>query len=187
MTIVIWKKEDNKIVLWADSQVTFWFHKWKTDKLFESKYIIFWWAWLHSESLALQDFLEDYKLEINNKKDLFIAMTNFYIHLKTIWMIDSRAENDKEVANHFVIVLKPTWQLFRYVSWSLTEVDDYAVLWSWMYTWLAIMEHWWTVKEAIEMACKQNLYCWWDINILDINIVEKDIEEKKWFFKRLFS
>lgn len=166
MTVIAVKKENNKIIIWSDSQWTMWSHKSNLQdntKLFNLWDIIFWSSWLFSESNFMNIYLLENKPTLKTEIDFAKFFCNFekWLSVQTNWNI-----NKSENSYIFIV----NWKIFKIWKFEIIEIKDFRAIWSGWIQALMGLELWFDVEKTLKAVCKYDLFCNEPINIIEINL-----------------
>lgn len=170
MTIIVAKKEKNKIHLASDNQTTWGDSKLETknentnrskvEKISDDFWI--WCSWSVQEITIFHRFCQRTKPKWDTENDIFDFMCEFKD------FCEKRIKNF-EFNSMYIIVYK--WKIFTANWWyNIQEKVKYATAGSWMFCASVAIDMWASAKEAVAMAIKHDLYCGGEVHEIEIEI-----------------
>lgn len=173
MTIIAVKKEKKKITISSDSQITAGQMIEFTNKLCKVGNIVFWGAGYLNELQIMERFLKDNGYDektVKNEQALFNLFGDFYKYLKDKGVIDSRENWEKSVFNSFIFIIENLGKVYKYSHWCLMEVKDYTAVGSGQAIGKTVLSMGGTTQEAVKKASDLTIYCWGDVNTIEVKI-----------------
>ena len=158
MSVIAVKRFPNKIVMSADSQVTFGDHKTQTSgeglsvsKIYESNNIIVGSSGTVVESNFFRLFTDSHLLSTDTELEILRYLVDF-----TKWMkdFDSSFTAPK---NHYIIVIGET--IAQILGLEIHLVESFSAVGSGMWVALGALTQGASCEDAIEAAKKYDLYC----------------------------
>lgn len=170
MTIIVAKKEKNKIVLACDNQTSFWWYKISTSndntnrakikKIDESFAIAS--SGMVQEITIFQRYCERTKPKWDTENDIYDFMIDFKDYCK------KTVDGFKFESAYIIVFNKKIFQIFYW--YDVQELNNYCALWSWMFEAMVALEMWWDAIKAVEMAKKFDRGCGGETLTLEIDL-----------------
>ena len=176
MSVIVVKNNEDSIELASDSQETYsesdmvtidWC---KIRKIDDSVYVGAV-GNAHITNLFFA-YIEKYPINhVNISIDLIEYFSQFYTWASEIISSTGNIENISEIlgSSQFIIIIKnDIWQFNNFYIRKIDKVNDYMVIGSGSTPALVALELGLSVVEALEIACKNNIYCSTPINYINI-------------------
>ncbi len=160
------KKEQNKIVIWADTQMSWWSNKENEEKkeikLYEVWNVIFWSAWSAEEANIVKLYFQHSQpKQITNEIECLEFIRTIIDWWKKYWIWD-------KLENQYLFIID---KKIRYLyEWFIKEVDNYYAIGSWMYLAMAVLDNWLSIEQALKSTCKYDMFCSEPLNIKTVNL-----------------